>query len=258
MEQRAAGRVHQPCMHGDRNDVAAEDADLGLLGFFRCRVGGRDVRLAPASRRLIVTVALEPGGLGRESLQGRLWPDAGAAEAAKRLRQSLWRVRRDTGARLLAVTSSHVALADHVDVDLRRGERLARLAARGAARSAEPDEVELLGRELLPCLPEEDVWAARDRWDLLRLLALERLAEHALASGDTTGAIDLAEAAARVDALAEASHRIRAAAHLVREDQVSAWRVFTRYRRLLDEEMGLQPSAAFRGLLERDGRTLVS
>ncbi|MGI5207124.1 hypothetical protein ACQEU6_36810 [Spirillospora sp. CA-108201] len=39
---------------------------------------------------------------------------------------------------------------------------------------------------------------------------------------------------------------------------MSAWRVFTRYRRLLDEEMGLQPSAAFRGLLERCGRTPAS
>lgn len=238
--------------------MVGEDAGLGLLGLFRCRVGGRDVRPAPAPRRLIVTVALEPGGLGRESLQGRLWPDAEAAEAAKRLRQSLWRVRRETGARLLAVTPSHVALADGVDVDLRRGERLARLAAGGAVTAAEPDEAELLGAELLPCWPEEDVWAARDRWNTLRLAALERLAEHALAAGDAAGAIDLAEAAARVDALAEASHRIRAAAHLVREDQVSAWRVFTRYRRLLDEEMGLQPSAAFRGLLERCGRTLAS
>ncbi|MGI5207123.1 hypothetical protein ACQEU6_36805 [Spirillospora sp. CA-108201] len=112
--------------------MVGEDAGLGLLGLFRCRVGGRDVRPAPAPRRLIVTVALEPGGLGRESLQGRLWPDAEAAEPAKRLRQSLWRVRRETGARLLAVTPSHVALADGVDVDLRRGERLARPGGRGS------------------------------------------------------------------------------------------------------------------------------
>ncbi|WP_141581719.1 BTAD domain-containing putative transcriptional regulator [Actinomadura sp. WMMA1423] len=245
-------------MHVDQSAVAAEDAGLGLLTSFRCRVGGRDVGLPPAPRRLIVAVALEPGGLGRGSLQGRLWPDVESAEAAKRLRQALWRVRRDTGERLLAVTPSHVALAEDVDVDLRRGERLARLVAGGTVAAAQPDEVELLGGELLPCWPDEDVWGVRDRWNLLRLLALERLAGHALAAGDVTGAIDLAEAAARVDALSEASHRIMAAVHLARGDQVSAWRVFTRYRRLLDEEMGLEPSAEFRGLLESPGRTLVS
>ncbi|MFB4306308.1 BTAD domain-containing putative transcriptional regulator [Actinomadura sp. GTD37] len=210
--------------------------------------------------------------MGRGSLQGRLWPDAAPAEAAKRLRQALWRVRRETGARILTVTPVHVGLAADVEVDLHRGERLARRITGAAgpdgvlSRDVPPErpaldakDVGLLGGVLLPCWPDGDVRAAGDRWDRLRLLALERLAEHALASGDTMGAIELAEAAARVDGLAETSYRITAAAHLARADHVSAWRVYTRYRRLLGEEMRLEPSPGFRDLVERPRRrTLAS
>ncbi|MEU8119557.1 BTAD domain-containing putative transcriptional regulator [Spirillospora sp. NPDC049024] len=234
-------------MHDDRND----DAGLRLLPSFRCVLGGREVSLSQALCRLLVTVALEPGGLARESLHGRLWPDTPPAEAGKRLRQALWRVRRDTGARILAVTSAHVALVSAVDVDLHRAEGLARQVAGGGSPAVGSADVRLLGSELLPSWPDEDVRSARDRWDRLRLLALERLAEQALANGDVAAAIELAELAARADRLAEAPHRITAAAHLMRGDHVAAWRVYTRYQGLLVEELGIEPSPGFRSLVER-------
>ncbi|TDD85631.1 AfsR/SARP family transcriptional regulator [Actinomadura rubrisoli] len=246
-------------MHGDEETAGADDVGLDLLSCFRCRTGDTEIRLPHALCALIVTVALEPGGLSRASVQSRLWPDVPSPEAGKRLRQALWRVRRETGDRVLDVTPAQVALAGGVDVDLREAERVARAVVKGEARAVAPAGTALLARELLPGWTDEGVRAARDRWDRLRLHALERLAEHALASGDAPGAIELAEAATRVDELGETPHRLTAAAHLARGDHVSAWRVFLRYRRLLIEEIGLEPSSLFRNLFQQpEVRSLVS
>ncbi|QXJ21780.1 hypothetical protein AGRA3207_002668 [Actinomadura graeca] len=229
---------------------ASGGARVEVLPSFRCHLGGREVRLSRALSSLVVTVALEPRGLTREGLPARLWPDVDPPDASKRLRQALWRIRRETGDRLLEVTPDLVALRGEVTVDLRRGERLARRVIKGDV-PAGWSGTGMLGRQMLPGWQEEEVCAARDRWDRLRLLALEGLAEHTLASGDVPAAIELAEAATRVDELSEAPHRLAAAAHLTRGDHVSAWRVFLRYRRLLAEAIGLEPSSGFRDLVER-------
>ncbi|TYB47764.1 AfsR/SARP family transcriptional regulator [Actinomadura chibensis] len=195
-------------------------------------------------------VALEDGGVGRAAVQSRLWPDSPPREAGKRLRQALWRIGRETGGRVLDVSPAHIRLAPGVETDLRRGERFARRLSRGEADAGGRAETALLGRELLAGWTDEAVRPTRDRWDRLRLLALERLAERALLAGDVPGAMELAESAARVDQIGEAPHRILAAAHLARGDNASAWRVYARYRDLLVTEMGLEPSRWFLDLVE--------
>lgn len=235
-------------MHGEEG--ISEDTGLALLPSFRCWVGGREVHLPRALSCLIVIVALEDGGVGRASVQSRLWPDSPPGDAGKRLRQALWRIRRETGGRILDVSPTHLRLASEIETDLRRGERLARRLSRGEAEPEARADTALLGRELLTGWTDDAVRPARDRWDRLRLLALERLAEQALTSGDVPGAMDLAESASRVDEIGEAPHRILAAAHLARGDNASAWRVYARYRDLLVVEMGLEPSRGFLDLVE--------
>ncbi|MFI0447119.1 BTAD domain-containing putative transcriptional regulator [Actinomadura sp. 6N118] len=218
----------------------------------RCHLDGFEVPLTEGMRSLVITVALEGDGLPRRALQVRMWPDLESCSAAKRLRQLLWRVKRETGDRLLNAASGCVRLAETVSVDLRSAERRARGIVNGEiCPSIDPAEWSFLGEELLSGWPDESVWEAQDRWNRLRLLALERLAERALQAGDFPAAIELASVAVSVDEFNEVPHRVIAAAYLERGDLASSWRVFTKFQQLLRREMGLEPSASFRDLVGR-------
>ncbi|WP_067453103.1 AfsR/SARP family transcriptional regulator [Actinomadura macra] len=225
----------------------ADGVRLELLPSFRCQVGGREVRLSEGICSLVVMVALEETWIARRTVQARLWPDAEPVGAAKRLRQALWRVRRETGGRLLEATTGHIRLVQDVRVDLCEARSLARsvIDRKVPPEPARSADTGVLGRELLHGWTDEKVEVVRVQWDRLRVLALERLAEQSLASGGTVDALELAGTAAAVDAFGEAPHRIMASAHLGRGDHASAWRVYTGYRRLLKRELGLEPSTGF-------------
>ncbi|WP_018653301.1 AfsR/SARP family transcriptional regulator [Actinomadura flavalba] len=225
---------------------------VGLLPAFRCVRDERTVPLPAAPSALIVAVAIAEPGVARRALQARLWPDLPPEAAARRLRQLLWRARRATGTGLFEVTPDAVRLAADVAVDLREGTALARRVLSG--ERPPPASCALLGRSLLREGPDcGTVQAERDRWDRLRIVALERLAEHRLGAGDALGALELAGRAAEVDELAEAPHRIMALAHLARNDDASACRLYVDYRRRVARELHIQPSGAFRDLLYPSG-----
>ncbi|GAA2596737.1 BTAD domain-containing putative transcriptional regulator [Actinomadura fulvescens] len=231
-----------------------DGGSLELMPSVRCHLDGLEVPLTDGMRSLVITVALEGDGLSRRALQNRMWPDLESCGAAKRLRQLLWRVKRETGDRLLTATSGCVRLAETVSVDLHSAERRAREAVNGETPAyIDPAEWSFLGEELLSSWPDENVWEAQDRWNRLRLLALERLAERALEGGDVPSAIELASMAVSVDEFNEIPYRVMASAYLARGDLASSWRVFTKFQQLLRREMGLEPSAAFRALIEHRG-----
>ncbi|MFC0038028.1 AfsR/SARP family transcriptional regulator [Actinomadura rayongensis] len=220
---------------------------LNVLPTFRVGRGAAELRLPTGPAALLVAVALEADGVGRRSLQRRLWPGQPPEAAARRLRQFLWRVRRETGGGLLDVTADKVALAPGVSVDLHAGTELARRVIAGEWPA--PADAAVLSARLLEDGPDDPaVLTARERWDRRRLLALERLAEHRLERGDPLGALDLAGAAAEIDEFAEAPQRIMAAAHLARNDGASARRLYHRYRRRVTHELSVEPSPAFRDL----------
>lgn len=218
-----------------------------LLSAFKCRFGGRDLRFPGGPSSLIATVALEGDVLGRRAVQARMWPDLPPATASKRLRQLLWRIRRETG--ILDVADGEVGLAAGVEVDLREAEARAKDVVEGPVPGgARPDAWRFLADGLLPGWTDDHVVAAQDRWDRLRIIALERLAERSLEDGAPLDALEFAAMAVRVDELAETAHRTMAAAHLARGDVAGARRVYARYERLLRRELGVDPSPAFRSL----------
>ncbi len=184
-------------------------------------------------------------------LQGRVWPDLEPEAAAKRLRQLLWRVRTATAGRLLDVSMEQVRLADHVEVDLYDAERFARRAMEHG--SAPPAEHAVLGRELLADWQDGTVLDAQERWNRLRLMALERLAEESLRAGAVLDAIEFAGMATMVDEFDEIPRRIMVSAYSLRGDHAGARRVYDAYRRLLRTELGLEPSPEFKELLSRNG-----
>jgi DNA-binding SARP family transcriptional activator len=123
----------------------------------------------------------------------RLWPDEEPERAAKRLRQTLWRIRRLTADRVITATQEAVGLADGACVDFTAAVALTRVvlspAAKAAELAAQPlDRWDPLSLPLLPGTTGEEVQMAQRRWDRLRQLSLERLADVMLLHGDIPAA----------------------------------------------------------------------
>jgi class 3 adenylate cyclase len=120
-------------------------------------------------------------------------------------------------------------------------ERLHRLA----------DAVRLYGGPLLPNSYEEWALGERERLSNLFFEAVGRLIRLLEETGDTPAALEHARHAARVDPLREEGHE-----HLIRllaamGQPAAALRQFKEIERLLDEELGEEPSASLRALARR-------
>jgi DNA-binding SARP family transcriptional activator len=241
-----------------RDRCAAGGGCVHLLSAFTCRVNGSEVVLAEFPRNLVINLVLGEHRMSRGMLMARLWPDEAPERAAKRLRQTLWRIRRLTQGRIVSANQEVVGLVEGACVDFTAALGLARSVVSPAATLATLatyplDQWRPLALPLLPGSTSDEVHMAQQRWDRLRLLALEKIADAMLLHGDIPAAIELASHAMEVDDLSEGPYRVLAQAHLARHDIAMAQRVYGAYSALLRENLGVHPSAEFGNILSMAG-----
>lgn len=153
-------------------NMPATTAYVELLPTFRCRIEGEVVSLPEALRSLLVTVILEKG-VGRRTVQRRLWPDEPQVAAAKRMRQLLWRLNRATSGKLLKIDTEFIRLGDSVGVDLFEADLKVRaLLDFTGAQTGRREHWRFLDLPLLCGWPAEAICAEQERWDCLRMLGL--------------------------------------------------------------------------------------
>jgi DNA-binding SARP family transcriptional activator len=111
--------------------------------------------------------------------------------------------------------------------------------------------VPVLSADLLPDWYDDWVLLEAEDWRQLRLHALEALAGRLIALGRWGEAANAAGAAVRAEPLRESARAALIQAHLAVGNQSEAVREFTRYRTLLDAELGLAPTPRLHELLER-------
>jgi DNA-binding SARP family transcriptional activator len=223
---------------------------LSLLRGFELQVGQRPVALIASAQRLVAFLALKDKLLTRAYVAETLWPETTVTRASANLRSSLWRAQRACRP-LIHASARHLGLGADVAVDIRGAMRQAhRLLDRaspadrldGAIRSD-------LAADLLPDWWDDWVLVERERYHQLRLHALEAICERLTAAGRYGEAIDAGLAAVRAEPLRESAHQILIKAHLAEGNRCEAVRQFERCRRLLLDELGLQPSPALHALL---------
>jgi DNA-binding SARP family transcriptional activator len=165
----------------------------------------------------------------------------------------LWRANH-SAAPVVASAGIRLRLRSEVNVDVRELIEFGRVAA-GMAKSAVQDLGSISWSDLsLDLLPDwYDDWLVDDREGVrqLRLHALERLTEELSLSGRHAEGIQAGIAAVRLEPLRETAHTVLIRAHLAEGNRSEALRQFHRCRRLLAEELGVEPSASIIGLLER-------
>ncbi|MBB4986710.1 AfsR/SARP family transcriptional regulator [Streptomyces nymphaeiformis] len=233
------------------SDVASPFA-IRLLDAFAVRCAGRAVAVPPSGQRLVAYLALRIGA-GRTVAAGALWPEASEEKSQASLRTAVWRVNRAAPG-LVVTRGTHVSLAPDAVVDNREFTARVRRILR-PSMDAQPPPVDddgyawlLRGGELLPGWYDDWVLLEQEHTLQLRLHALEAAARRMAVHGRYAGALELAFEAVRLEPLRESASSAVIAVHLSEGNAVDAVRHYEWFRRLLDAELGLQPSAQLTAL----------
>ena len=215
---------------------------LTMLGGFDLRSRGERVVLPPSAERVVAYLALHQGPATRSNVAGTLWLDVSEDRAMGNLRSALWRLRRP-GIHLVEAAGDHLFLAPEVDVDFRELSLAAHRLIDGAP-ATDAQELERLATssELLIDWYEDWVLLEREHFRQLRLQALERLARELIASGQSGRAVETALAAVASEPLRESAHRALIAVHLAQGNRGEAIRQYCIYKRLMRDELDLEPS----------------
>jgi DNA-binding SARP family transcriptional activator len=228
---------------------------LTLIGRFALWRDGQELGIAASGQRLIALLALRDRPVGRLHVAGTLWPDYSTERSLADLRTALWRVNQAIR-QVIAATPTLLRLDADIEVDVHDIEAFARRLsqARVAAETVDLDSVSLvdLAGDLLPDWYDDWLQDEREGLRQTRLHALESLARRLSSTERYADAIQAALAAIRLEPLRETAHHTLIEIHLAEGNWSEARRQFQRCRRLLREELGVEPSDSMRLMVEKE------
>lgn len=216
-----------------------------ILGSLQVCDGDREVGIRGGKQAaLLAILLLQPNRSSSEDLLiEALWGDGATARSADNLHVLVSRLRRLLGAdRVLREGSGYRIRVDDGELDAVRFERL---RAEGRPREA----LELWRGDALADFAYE-TWAQNEirRLEELRLATLEERIEQDLAAGVDGELVGELQALVASHPLREALRRHLIVALYRSERQAEALEAYRDARRMLDEELGLEPSPALRAL----------
>jgi DNA-binding SARP family transcriptional activator len=234
------------------HSTGSQPLQLRLMGGFELRSSGNAVPLPLGAQRVLAFLALHDIPLMRAYVGEALWPEGDRRHASANLRSAVWRIRQTDHA-VLEASSNQLRLFSAARVDVRERKALAR---RLLDRSVEctwgdlgPATVAALSAELLPDWFDEWLSLERERWNQLRLHALEALAERLLAVHEYSQAVQAALAAVWVEPLRESAHRLLIRVHSAEGNWSEALSQYQRYRHLLQRELRVPPTDQMESLI---------
>lgn len=221
--------------------------ELHLLGGFRLLIGGELVHVGKTGERLLAVVACRGRQATRSQIAHALWPDTTSSRAHANLRTALYRLYR-RAPHAIHATTSYLQLPVGMQIDLEQTTKLAnRILSNDVV--GDPDLVNDALRanlydDLLPDWDDEWLSDTQYRYRQLRLTALETLSGHLAAAGHHGAAVQAALAAVQADPLRDSAHEILIRACLAQGNRHEAFTHYTTYRRILRDELGLDPPAS--------------
>ena len=246
----------------------SRDIRFGLLGPFEATVDGDPVKVPGSAERALLAVLLLARGriVPASALIDRLWADSALPADplnALQLRVSkLRRVFKNMGLDLVQRDGGgYRAAVDPGSIDAEAFERHIREVRAAVAGSGSPTEADLAtydaalglwrGEALADFATEP--WAVPEsvRLEDLRRTAYAERAQIALSLGRHAEVVTDLEPLLRTDPTHEAMAGLLMVALYRAGRQADALEVFTRTRKTLDADLGLEPSASLRSLHER-------
>ncbi|WP_161957375.1 BTAD domain-containing putative transcriptional regulator [Aestuariivirga litoralis] len=233
---------------------------LRLLGPFQLiDPQGHQIEFASKKNRLLLAMlACAPRrSMSREALAGLLWAEHGEEQARNSLRQALAVLRKELGgqdAHFFAATDATIALHPtlvRLDTDAFLSE------LRGTTRPSLEAALALWRGPFLADVrtsePELEDWLhlRRESYQGKYVAGLDRLVP--MLSGQAR--IEMAQRLVQADPLREASHRQLMEAYLAEAERPLALRHYDKLRKLLHDELGVEPSPETRALRDRIAAT---
>lgn len=259
----------RPCESSARVDVEATDSGnepLGVLVLGPLELTGckKKQPRRQATAELIAYLAVQRRSVSRDELLEALWPGDDPRRSAGRVYQAVSEARKLLGDDFRRDRDAYALDRRRLRIDL---DELEHLRTAAVATPGE-DHRELLERALAlfrgePLAGIDALWAEPEQRRLTALRAdlLQRTGWLRFRSGDVTGALEYAEAAAALDASNERPVRLAIEAEAALGHREAAVERYERLGRELDERFGLEPSretkALLRHLLSQDP-TIVS
>lgn len=233
--------------------------DLSVLGGFQASFAGERIRLPLGAQRLLALLAIRDGGVSRGAGAEELWPGSRRGRAAANLRAAISPCRRIGRAEVIEEFDGQMQLAESVEADIRGLVRKAHAIVDDTPLPdlvpSEDQLIQGLSQELLPGWHDDWLVVERERWDNVRLHALETLAQRLMRAGKYLTAHEAALAATAIDPLRESAHRIAMEIYISEGNAGCALKHYQRYRWLLQRELGVNPSQKMSQLV--DGMTSV-
>lgn len=236
---RTSSPLRPNARHPRRRDGASKEVVLRLLGGFGVAVEGEEVSLPGSAQRVVAFVALHERPVLRPYVAGTLWLDWPETRASGNLRSALWRIQQHAPG-LVAADPHMLQLAPLVRVDLRETEALAHAELTGSSSGVAPQSLAL---DLLPDWYDDWALLERERFRQLRLRALECRCTRLTTAGRLDEALEAGLLALAGEPLRESAHRALVALHLAEGNAAEALRQFRLCRRLLHEQLGVEPSS---------------
>lgn len=224
---------------------------IRLLDGFALECRGISVKASTSVRRLLTLLALSDRPVRRLTAAGNLWPDTSESRASANLRSTLWRVRQ-LSADLVSSARDSLRLHDGVVVDVHQATMTARrLLAQSTGAPVEVMDAEKLASDIFPGCYDEWVVVERERFRQTRLHALEVLCHRLTTDGRCGEAINVGLLVAQGQPLRESAQRVLIEAYLANGDVGDAVRRYQRYRVLLRDDLGVEPSPLMERLMSR-------
>jgi DNA-binding SARP family transcriptional activator len=222
---------------------------LRLLKGFALLVGERRITLSSSAQQLLAFLALQDRPRTRTYVARSLWPEATATRANANLRSSLWRALRNEP-ELISASAQEMALASFVNVDIHGAVAHAHQLLDTACAC---DDIltrqtrEDLSSDLLPEWSDNEwVLLEKEQYHQLRLYALEAMARRLTVAGRHGEAVAAGLAAVQAEPLRESAHRALIDAHLAAGNRAAAKHQYEQCRRVLLDELGLEPTETLR------------
>ena len=202
------------------------------------------------SKRLLAFVALHAGMVNRRWAAGALWPLGDDSRASGNLRSALWRLRGN-GLELINVDKVSIGLCGNVVVNVQVACDWASRIIGGTHYDDDLGAVawRLDELELLPGCYEDWALMERERVRQRMLHAFETLSQHLIGKQRFAEAVEAAMAAVSIEPLRESATRALIEAHLAENNWAEAYRTFRRYRSILREELGTEPTSELARLM---------
>ena len=228
---------------------------ITLLHAFTVKIGTKQVPLMWSSQRLVALLALIQPAPSRMFVAGTLWPETTDGRAGANLRSAVWRVQRCCD-QLIVASPRRLYLAAEVVIDLHNAVATAHRILDSTDSCQDilnMETLSLMSVDILPDWYEED-WVVlhRERYHQLRLHALEAMCDRFTAAHRYGEAVEAGLAAVRAEPLRESAHRTLVRAHLAEGNRFEANRQYHNCRRLLQAELGLEPSRGLRELIAQE------